>query len=85
MLIRQFYLNYILSIASSLQAHLEGIRHLPESYQNLHYYPQVTYDFVGNDGEPHLARFRIIPTDDRPESGRLSKEKQRTVWLVNYC
>ena len=68
------------NICSSLEAALEGVRRLPDSYYHQHYYAHTTYDFHAYDEVRRLARFRLIPADGSPESGRLNAQQQKDLW-----
>ena len=46
-----------------------GVRRNPESYSRVHYYSQVPEGFVAGDGEPRLARYRLLPKAGGAESG----------------
>ncbi len=64
----------------SLQALLEGLRRSPESYYNMYYHSQMTYDFHAKDGKRRVARFRVIPASGQMEAGRLTADEQRELW-----
>ena len=66
----------------SLESHIGGVRIAPESYYHQKYHSQRIYDFYGSDKLRRLVRFRFIPADGSPESGRLTEEQQKQAWLV---
>ncbi|KAI0208114.1 Allene oxide synthase-lipoxygenase protein [Lamellibrachia satsuma] len=40
----------------------------------------MVYDFRARDDVPRVARFRLVPADGSPETGRLTPHTQRLMW-----
>lgn len=57
---------------------------MPESYYAQHYHSQMVYDFIAKDEKKRVARFRVVPVDGTPESGKLSPQEQRDAWFFMY-
>lgn len=64
----------------SVAGSLEGLRQRPSSYQKLHYYSQLVYDFHAFDGLRRVARFRVTSTGSTEDYGKLDDDEQRDVW-----
>ena len=72
------------SFFSSLWVNIDGLRRAPDSYHDLRFYSEGIYDFKAKDDMKRYVRFRMIPADGAPETGRLTKEEQRKAWWVFY-
>lgn len=70
----------MLNTLISLAANIDGLRRAPKSFVDQRYYSEVILAFKAFDGVARYVRFRLIPADDRPETGLLSEEDQRNVW-----
>lgn len=70
----------MLNTLISLAANIDGLRRAPKSFVDQRYYSEVILAFKAFDGVERYVRFRLIPADDRPETGLLSEEDQRNVW-----
>jgi hypothetical protein len=64
----------------SLQGLIEASRRGCHSYHDQRYYSHVTYEMTGKDNTRYLARLRLIPLDEIPETGLLSRTDQAQVW-----
>jgi arachidonate 5-lipoxygenase len=47
----------------------DGQRRAPERYDDLRYTSKIGLRYLALDGSVHAARFRLLPADDRPETG----------------
>ena len=57
------------------------MRRAPSSFSDLVYHSQITYQFIPNDGQPRLARFRLVPGTPCIQTGLLSEtEDQLHPW-----
>lgn len=69
-----------MSFYVSMEATLNGVRYLPDSYYDQRYYSPVVYEFRSTDGaKKYLARFRVVPKDEIPETGRLQEEQMTNI------
>ena len=65
------YHEYYKKYPAGVKGALVGMRRDPTSFTNLTYYSQTPLLWVGSDGVKRYAKYRIVPGDDVPESGRL--------------
>ena len=65
---------------TSLAANIDGMRHKPDSFYDQRYYTEAILDFKAFDDVKRYARFRLMPSDESPETGLLSEEEQREPW-----
>eukprot|EP00118_Oscarella_pearsei_P016743 m.162054 g.162054 ORF g.162054 m.162054 type:complete len:781 (+) comp38831_c0_seq1:29-2371(+) len=56
------------------------MRRAPSSYSQVHYYSQLTYKFIGEDGILRHCRYRVVPDNDIPESGLPDQQDQAEPW-----
>ncbi|XP_068721239.1 allene oxide synthase-lipoxygenase protein-like [Montipora capricornis] len=59
---------------------IAAFRRAPDSFTDQRYYSWLAFEYKAKDGVPRYAKFRIVPADDRPETGLMTKEEQRTPW-----
>ena len=52
----------------------------PSSFAEINYYTKVVFQFVGNDGTPRYAKFRMRPVGLETESGLLPYANQIAAW-----
>ncbi len=61
-------------------AGIEAVRLAPESYTKMSYYSGMPYGIKETN---EFVKFRVIPSDMKMESGLLTSEEQRRVWIQN--
>jgi arachidonate 5-lipoxygenase len=61
-------------------AGIEAVRLAPQSYTKMSYYSAIPYGIKGTD---EFVKFRVMPVDMEFESGLLTSEQQRSVWIQN--
>jgi len=60
---------------------VDGLRRAPTSFSDLVYHSQITYQFIPNDGQPRLVKFRLVPGRPCTQTGLLSEtEDQLHPW-----
>jgi len=64
----------------SLHLAIEVFRRAPDSFTDQQYYTWMAYEYKAKDGVPRYAKFRLVPADDRAETGLLTEEEQRKPW-----
>ncbi len=70
---RDYNRKYPNGLAGSMAA---GRRHAT-SFHNLHYYCKTPFLYMGSDNIKRYAKYRVIPADNEPESG---KEENPSEW-----
>ncbi|XP_062508469.1 allene oxide synthase-lipoxygenase protein-like [Corticium candelabrum] len=74
------YKAYLKKNGSYYRNLVNMMRRGPSSYDQVHYYAQLTYKYCGLDGIQRHCRYRIVPANDGPESGLLDDEDQKFPW-----
>ena len=59
---------------------IEGFRRAPASFTDQRYYSWLPLEFKAKDGVQRYAKFRLVPADDRVETGLMTEEDQRKPW-----
>jgi arachidonate 5-lipoxygenase len=54
---------------STRKSLLESVRRNPETFAQLYYYSQTSFEFHARDGRPRFVKFRLIPGDRGKETG----------------
>ena len=74
------YSHYYDKHPRGLLAAMDGIRKEPSSFAQLYYHSQCPMRFVGKDGVLRYVKYRLVPGDRGPESGRMTPEELRDRW-----
>lgn len=74
------YSPYYDKYPNGLRAAEEGVRKYPSSFTQLSYYSQTVSRFVGRDGVPRYARYRLLPRERVSESGQMTSDELRNRW-----
>lgn len=64
------YVEYNRRYPEGLEGAKHAVRRHATSFHNLHYYAKTPFLFVGKDQIKRYAKYRIIPLEDIPESGK---------------
>nr|XP_058954727.1 allene oxide synthase-lipoxygenase protein-like [Pocillopora verrucosa]XP_058954728.1 allene oxide synthase-lipoxygenase protein-like [Pocillopora verrucosa] len=59
---------------------IAAFRRAPESFTDQRYYSWMAFEYKARDGVPRYAKFRLVPADDREETGLMTEEEQRKPW-----
>ena len=59
---------------------IAAFRRAPESFTDQRYYSWMAFEYKAKDGVPRYAKFRLVPADDRNETGLMTEEEQRKPW-----
>lgn len=60
------FLEFNRKYPSAFVAAINSYRRAPKSYHDLHYYSQVCFKFIAEDGKPRVCRFRAVPFESGP-------------------
>ncbi|KAM7441264.1 arachidonate 5-lipoxygenase [Porites harrisoni] len=55
-------------------------RRAPKSFTDQRYYSWMVFEYKAKDGKPRYAKFRLVPADNRVETGLMTEQEQRTPW-----
>ena len=59
---------------------IAAFRRAPNSFTDQRYYSWMAFEYKAKDGVPRYAKFRLVPADDREETGLMTEEEQRKPW-----
>lgn len=55
-------------------------RRAPDSFTDQRYYTWMTFEYKAKDGVSRYAKFRLVPTDGREETGLMTEQEQQKPW-----
>ena len=64
-------------MSCSYFALVDGLRRAPDSFSELVYHSQITYQFIPTDGQPRLVKFRLVPGRSCTQTGLLSETQDQ--------
>jgi len=64
------YVEYMKHYPDGVKAAELSLRRNPTSFNNLHFYSQTPFLFIGKDGLKRYAKYRVLPFHEEPETGR---------------
>ena len=74
--------NWLITLPLYLSFHLAiaVFRRAPKSFTDQRYYSWMAFEYKAKDGVPRYAKFRLVPADDREETGLMTEYDQRKPW-----
>ena len=66
----------------SLSYHLmvAAFRRAPDSFTDQRYHSWMVFEYTAKDEVPRYGKFRLIPADERQETGLMTEDDQRRPW-----
>lgn len=79
-IIIKFRINFYYFQILSFYLAIAVFRRAPKSFTDQRYYSWMVFEYKAKDGKPRCAKFRLVPADNRVETGLMIEQEQRTPW-----